>query len=450
MSDYLIVADSVSPLAEGDAAAGALGLASAFASAGHRVAVLSAAAPEVAAKQPGLARRLRSVTAAVGGHPLEVPLFEGRPTSSAAHLFILGAALGEHRGRKAALFASAAARLAQDGLYNLETVIGWGETSASTLLGFPAARRLFVLPEGTAGGPLPPEEVEALAEADDLGAGRSLLARGIMASDALVVPSPAAARALGQLPELTARASDQPIVVVRLGCDEPPFDPAGDPALAAAYSAEAPQGKAECRKMLGKKLSLALGPRTLLVTTPPLDARRGGRTLLTALSQLTGLDVAVAVQAGPDRLLAEQAKVLAIEFPGRIALAQDGGPAVARELLAGADAIAFADAGELTARPAGLALRYGALPIAPEAGAFGDYLVDCDPSSGTGNSLLYAPGDAFELGGAIRRAIALRSDAPGWPRLQSLLLRSAPSWTQAAALLESTREPEPEVAAAAV
>src|SRR4051812_7973987 len=117
MSDYLIVADTVAPLSDSNAAAGALGLATAFASAGHRVAVVSQADPAQASRQSGLARRLRLVRASVDGHPVELPLFEGRPTSSAAHLFLLGA-VETDRGRTAALLGSAAASLARDGVFS--------------------------------------------------------------------------------------------------------------------------------------------------------------------------------------------------------------------------------------------------------------------------------------------------------------------------------------------
>jgi hypothetical protein len=439
MSDYLIVADAVAPLSETDAAAGALGLATAFASVGRRVSVLCIATAEQAARQPGLARRLRLVSASVGGRPVEVPLFEGRPTASSAHQFVL-ATTAPGRGSTTALLGSAAASLVGDGLFSPEVVVGWGETSVAALAALGAASRFLVLPEGTAGAPLPPEEVAELAEADDLGAGQSLLARGLIASDALLVPSPSAARRLTEHPAFAARPSDQPVAVVRLGADDPPHDPGSDPAVPTPYSADAPAGKTECRRALARRLSLAMGAKSLLVVTPPLEAERGGESILSALAQLAGLDVAVVVGPGGDPLLLERAKVLTIQYPGKIALGPGNGGAAQRERLAAADAILLADANDLTSRAAGLAMRYGTLPIAPEAGAFGDYLVDFDPGSATGNALLYAPGNTFEMLGALRRAIALRTDADRWSALVKWLLRNPPRWSTTATLLESLRQ----------
>jgi starch synthase len=448
MADYLIVADAVAPLSDTDAAAGALGLATALAAAGQRVAVVSQAEAAQASRQPGLARRLRMVRGSVGGHPVELPLFEGRPTSSAAHLFLLGAPPAD-RGRVSALLGSAAANLARDGVFSPSLVIGWGETSASALAEFGSARRIFVLPDGVAGDPLAEDGVEALAEHDDLGAGRSLLARGVMASDAIVVPSPSAEHALSRRAEIAMRASDQPVAVVRLGADDPPHDPATDPTLPAHYSADSLGGRLECRKALVRKLSLAAGPKTLVVGAPLLEEARDGKTLLEALGQLTGLDVAVVLQPGRDRALAERAKLLAIQFPGKIALTSDSASVAPRELLAGVDAMIFTDPADLTARPASLAVRYGTLPIAPTTGAFGDFLVDYDPGSATGTGLLYAPRDAFELVGALRRAIALRASSEVWAALERGLLRAAPRWSGTAAMLETLIEPEAPAAAVA-
>jgi hypothetical protein len=446
MAEYLIIAEAIAPLAEGVSAAGVTGLAAAFASSTERVCVLSHATPEQAARQPSLARRLRKVTASLGDGAVEVPLFEGRAAGSAAHLFVL-AVEPTSTGGTAALLGSAAAALVADGLFRPTLLIGWGETASSALttVSSPSSpRRIFVLPEGVAGAPLPPDDVAALARVDDLDAGESLLARGIISSDAVVVPSPSAAAALARHPALAALASDQPIAFVRMGCDDAPHDPLSDPALPFHFSAEATGGKAECRKALARRLSLAVGPRTLLVATHPLEDDREGQALLVALTQLSGLDVSVIVRTGPGRMLAEKAKRLAIQNPGKIAVLSEGDSLLGRELLAATDALLLCRENELTGRAAGLALRYGTLPIAPDAGAFADFLVDFDPGSRTGTGLLYGPGSSFELLGALRRAIDLRARSEVWPALPPSLMRNAPRWSQAAAKFEALARPVPE------
>jgi hypothetical protein len=444
MAEYLVVSDAVSPISEGDAASAVGGLARALVAAKHHVTLLSLAAPEHVARLPGMARRLRTVTASAGGTTVELPLYEGQVAQS--QLYVL-AAPAVNRGQTAALLASGAASLAQGGLLKPGVLIGWGETSAVTVSALEAPRRLFVLPAGTACPALEPAERAALGPNAELEAiaAESLMTLGAADADAVVVPSPSSQAALERHAGLAARASDQPIVAVRLGCDEPPFDPASDGTLAAPFSAESPGGKALCRRALARRASLALGPRTLLLATAPLGAASDGKAVLEALARLARLDVAIAVCAGGDKALTDRAAVLAIEHPGKVAVVSDVAAGGDRALLAGADAWLLADPDDHTARPAGFALRYGALPIAPLAGANADYLVDHDPLSATGCAMLYSTVEPFEIEGAVRRALALRASAEVWQAVTRSLMLAAPRWSATVAALEAL---EPPVAAA--
>jgi glycogen synthase len=180
-----------------------------------------------------------------------------------------------------------------------------------------------------------------------------------------------------------------------------------------------------------------VGPRTLLLATGPLDPARGGREILETVSRLGRADVAVVFSAEGDRALVEQAHVLSIGSPGKITMFPEPGSEAERHILAAADAAFLADAGDLTGRTASLALRYGALPLAPDAGANGDFLLDYDVASQTGCGLLYAPADAWGGIGAIQRAAALRANVDIWQPLLCSLMRAAPRWSATAASLEA-------------
>jgi hypothetical protein len=451
MSEYLVVSDAVVPVAESETASAVGGLARALVASKHRVTLLSLAAPELAERIPGMARRLRTVSASAGGVNYELPLFEAQIAQ--AQLYVLGAPL-ENRGHTAAILASGAASLAQSGLFKPDVLIGWGETSAVSVSSLGAPRRLFVLPAGTSCPPLTAVERQALgpnAELEALAA-ESLVSLGAADADAVVVPSPSSRARLERDAAMAARASDQPIVAIRLGCDEAPHDPSSDGSLAAPFSVESPGGKALCRRALARKASLALGPRTLLLVTAPLTEGHHGKAMLEALARIARLDVAVAVRAGGDRTLTDRAAVLAIEHPGKLAVVSDAAAGGERALLAGADAILFGDDDDHTGRAAGLALRYGALPIAAEGGANADYLVDHDEASRTGCALLYSPVEPFEIEAAVRRALTLRTspDAEVWQNLVPSLLAAAPTWAGTAAALEGLEPPEAVVVLAAV
>ncbi len=401
---------------------------------------------------PGLARRLRTIKASVGLASYDLSLYEGKAGLSNAELLVIAAEPGS-RGHTAALLGSAVKSLSADGLIVPEVTIGWGETSATALSATSAAIRLFVLPSGRIGPALAPHDVQATS-ADDGTTVESLLALGSLSANAIIAPSSAAAHAVESDPALASRASDEPFVAIRFGCDDPLHDPATDHSLPANYSATSLEGKAECRRALARRTSLALGARTLLLATAPLRADQGGEEILAALARLDGFDVAVVIPSWGDRELTERANILAIEHPGRIAVVGDNAStqeervrastqeqrirvsAEERRIRAAADAILLGDPDDRTGRAAGTALLYGTLPVAVDAAASRDYLVDYDPRSATGSAVLFEALGAFEVESAIRRAIALRADPELWGPLVSGLFASAPKWSTSAALIE--------------
>ena len=438
MADILIVGDEVSPVAESEAAACSAALGRALSAAKHRVTILTLAAEERATRVPGMARRLRTVLARLADGDRECALFEGRSAISQCALHVLGTEPSD-RGHSAAFLASAAAALVRDEICRPDAIIAWGEAAAAVLPAIQATARVFVLPTGIWGPPLTQGERAALnPNAPDLAMAKgSLAGLGAIDADVVVFPSPSSASRFQRAGEFSFRASDQPVVSIRFGCDESPHDPATDPALAATFRSETPAGKADCRKALARRTSLALGPRTLLLATAPCVDAGGGRALLAALASLVRSDVAIVIPGLGDRALLEEIRRLAIETPGKIAVYPEVGPAAERQILAGADALFLADGDNHLARTAGLAMRYGTLPLVPDAAAYRDYMIDFDVSSRTGTALLYQPDDAYEHVSVALRAAALRSNHDIWGDLQSRLMRSAPPWATTAALFET-------------
>lgn len=440
---FLLISDAAAPLVSGEAPRGVMGLARALVVAGASATVLSLASPEAATGVPGLARRLRTVKVhardrfADGASTREVALFEGKAPLSQAHMMVAGAE-GRDRGESAILLAEAARALGEDGLLKADVTVGWGETAALALSVVPAAARLFVLPSGRLGGSLSDAEAAAVAAAGigDTGvAGRSLSAIGAAFANAIVTPSASAARLLEADRGIADRASDEPLVALRFGCDDPPHDPATDTALFANYSGKSLTGKLECRRAVTRRYSLALGPRTLLLGTAPLRHGKGGDELLAALGALAQLDVATLIPGEGDADLLERARRLAIQSPGRLAVL-DNGDAQERVLRAAADALLCTDPDDRTARASGLAQRYGALPIALDGGACRDYLVDYDSASATGSAILYGSLDTYEIEAAVRRAVALRGAADEFAPLVQRAMETAPRWAATAAAIE--------------
>jgi len=438
MADIFIVGDEISPVAECESAIGAAALGRALSAAKHKVTMLTLASEERASRLPGMARRLRTVLARLADGDRECSLFEGRSAISQCALHVLGAEPID-RGHGAAFLASAASAMVRDEICRPDVIIAWGEAAAAVLPAIQATSRVFVLPTGTWGSPLSATERAALdPNAPDLAMAKgSLAGLGAIDADVVVFPSPSSARGFASAREFSFRASDQPVVSVRFGCDEAPCDPATDPALAARYSSDAPSGKAECRKALARRTSLALGRRTLLVATAPLAIAEGGRSLINAISSLVRSDVAFVVPGVGERALVEEIKRIAIETPGKIAIYPEYGSLAERQILAGADVLLLADKDNHLARTAGLAMRYATLPLVPDCAAYADYMVDYDVASQTGSGLLYKVNDAFEHLSVVLRAAGLRGNPDVWQPLQKRLMHAAPHWSATAALFES-------------
>lgn len=437
MADILIVGDEVAPVVEGETATSAAALGRALSTAKHRITILTLASEARAASLPGMARRLRTVMAHLADGDRECALYEGRSAMSQCALQVLGVDPVD-RGHSAAFLANAAAATVRDAMCKPDAIIAWGEAAAAVLPAVQASVRVFALPTGTWGPPLSPSERSALnCDAPDLAIAKgSLAGLGAVDADVVVFPSPSAALRFQAAREFAFRASDQAVVSVRLGCDEAPHDPSTDPDLAATFSADAPAGKAVCRKALARRTSLALGRRTLLVATSALAVADGGRLLIETISKLVRSDVAVVVPGGGERALVDEVKRVAIEAPGKIAVFPDTSPAAERQILAGADALLLADKDNHLARTAGLAMRYGTLPMMPDCAAYRDHVVDYDVASRTGHGLLYLPDDPYEHVSVVSRCAALRGNPDLWRPLQETLMSAAPRWATTAAQFE--------------
>ncbi|HEX2661132.1 MAG TPA: hypothetical protein VHU40_22785, partial [Polyangia bacterium] len=361
----------------------------------------------------------------------EVALFEGKAQQDQSQLLVAGA-VGTSRGESALLLGEAFRALSAEGL-KADVAIAWGETAAPALAASTASVRVFVIPSGRVGDDLTEAEVARLGERGFLSGATSevrlLASLGAASANAIVAPSPSSARSLEKDRGLADRATDEPVVSLRFGCDDYPNDPAHDSSLPSTFSAKVGIGKVECRKALVRRFSLSADPRTLILGTAPLRRSRGGAKLLEALSAIGALDIAVAIPGDGDPDLLDQARRLAIGAPGRWAFLA-AGEGEERFLRAASDAILFGDKDDRVGRSTGLAQLYGALPICYEGGAARDYLVDYDPASGTGGALLFGSDEPHEIVAAIGRATRLRANTEGAVSLAEGLMSSAPRWSR--------------------
>jgi len=188
------------------------------------------------------------------------------------------------------------------------------------------------------------------------------------------------------------------------GIDPAVWNPATDPAIAARYSTEQPDGKAACKGALQAEFGLAADPQApLLLALSRLSSQKGLDLILSSLPQALEQGAQLVVQGAGEPALEAAFRMAAAAHPGRVAVHIGYDEARAHRLMAGADMILVPSRFE----PCGLTqlygLRYGTLPVVRRVGGLADTVVDATDETATGFTFDHAAPGA--LAHALRRAI---------------------------------------------
>ena len=232
------------------------------------------------------------------------------------------------------------------------------------------------------------------------------------------------------------RAREADVSGILNGIDDAVWDPARDPAIAAAYDAQRLQGKRDCRRALQAELGLQPDDDALmLAVVSRLTGQKGLDLLVAALPELLAQGVQVAVQGTGEPALEAAFRIAHQANPGRVHVHIGYDEARAHRLIAGADVIAVPSRFE----PCGLTqmygLRYGTLPVVRRVGGLADTV-----SEGGAGGNDHSTGFVFDvatpaaLAEAVRRALQLRrSDPAGWAARMRQAMAQPLGWAGPAA-----------------
>jgi starch synthase len=220
------------------------------------------------------------------------------------------------------------------------------------------------------------------------------------------------------------------------GIDVKVWNPAADPLIAQAYSAEAPAARLANKADIQARFGLAPDPDApLFAVISRLSWQKGLDLLLNALPVLLAEGAQLAVLGSGDPELQAGFETAAATHVGRIGCAFSYDEPLAHRMQAGADALLVPSRFE----PCGLtqlcALRYGAVPVVSRVGGLSDTVIDASPmalAAGVATGVQFAPVNAPMLENAIRRAAELFRDPPTWRRLQANGMAADVSWRQPA------------------
>jgi starch synthase len=223
------------------------------------------------------------------------------------------------------------------------------------------------------------------------------------------------------------------------GIDIELWNPAGDPWIAAPYSAEDRGGKAACKLALQRELGFAEDPaRTIGTFVSRLAWQKMADVLLAELPAMLDRhpDLDVAVLGRGERDLERGFAELAAARPGRVWFDRDYDEPRAHRLHAGADLLLHGSRFEPCGLTQQYAMRYGTLPIARRTGGLADSIRDAG-AHGTveagATGFLYDAADGAAFRGAVARALEVRRERPDeWERMVTDAMRRDASWDAAA------------------
>jgi starch synthase len=265
-----------------------------------------------------------------------------------------------------------------------------------------------------------------------------LLKAGLLWADRIVAVSPTYARELetpeqGLRLEGVYRARSDRLTGIANGIDTETFDPERDPALAAGFSARAPEGKDRCRKAALDELGLgAAQPGRFFIAIGRLTLQKGWDVLADALADLVALDLTLALLGDGDPALARRLRDAAARFPGRVHFELGWDERLARRLYAGADCALVPSRFEPCGLVQRMAQRYGTLPVAHRTGGLADTIDDGE------TGILFDSLDARQLVAASERAA--RWVAAHGDEVRRRLLTLDVSWRAPAARWEALLE----------
>jgi len=267
----------------------------------------------------------------------------------------------------------------------------------------------------------------------------NLLGRGIHYADVINTVSERYAHEI-QTPEFgegmdeLLRINAHKLYGIVNGIDTEVFDPMRDPALRHLYSAADLSGKAQDKALLRRELGLGPSAAPMIAFISRFYEQKGLDLLEQVLPRLmsSGPDLQLAVLGTGDRHYEDLFRHFATQHQGRVAAAIGFDPGLAQRMYAGADMLLMPSRFE----PGGLgqliALRYGTIPIVRATGGLAETIRDFDPATGEGLGFVFDNYDAWDLFGAIVRAVEAFRHREDWAKLVQNAMHEDVSWARSA------------------
>jgi len=223
------------------------------------------------------------------------------------------------------------------------------------------------------------------------------------------------------------------------GIDTESWNPASDPKLTTHFSIDDwKAGKIANKRALQQRVGLDVNDDIPLIgSVGRLVDQKGWELILKILPQwLQSRNAQWVVLGTGDKSIEKRLKMLAGQFPGKLAVEMAFSDQLARQIEAGSDMFLMPSQYE----PCGLnqlySVRYGSVPVVRATGGLRDTICDLDQADEerTANGFSFSNWDAADLNRTLERAISTYANRPDlWKQLVETGMRQDWSWNASAA-----------------
>ncbi len=216
------------------------------------------------------------------------------------------------------------------------------------------------------------------------------------------------------------------------GIDTVSYNPETDKDIYATYSLEDFSNKAVNKEKLQREMGLEVKPNVPLIgIVTRLTGQKGIDLIKEVLEKsLWERDVQYVVLGSGEWQYESFFREMAEKYPEKVALRLGFIPELSRKIYAGADMFLMPSKSEPCGLSQMIALRYGTLPIVRETGGLKDSVKDC--GDGEGNGFTFKTYDAYDMLGAIYRAVEAYNDKEYWKVLVGRALACDMNWGKSA------------------
>ncbi len=210
------------------------------------------------------------------------------------------------------------------------------------------------------------------------------------------------------------------------------WNPATDPLLTSHFSAEKPEGKADCRDWLIKELGLHAPAGTPVVgMVSRLSDQKGFDLVVRAAQILIDLPMTLVILGHGDPAITTEIIRLSHEHPGRIVLADRFDEELAHRIYAGSDAFLMPSAFEPCGLGQMIALRYGTIPVVRRTGGLADTIFDNE------NGFVFESKSVGDMILACEHMVRAFQNPARWQHLMNTAMTGDYGWSRSAAEYET-------------